>query len=224
MRLINTETLMLEEFFSSEAPPYAILSHTWGDEEVPFYEYQDNLGYEVPKAGLEKIKRFCRQAAWYGYQYAWVDTCCIDKRNSAELSEAINSMYRWYYDAGICLIYLSDVPILDDGFKQAQALQSSRWFTRGWTLQELIAPTRREFYAADWSHISSTSEKGWNLIDYVVQSTRVRKEVLLDRRQVKSICVAEKMSWAAGRNTTRPEDSAYSLLGLFNVSMPILYG
>lgn len=224
MRLINTETLLLEEFFSTEIPPYAILSHTWGGEEVSFHEYQGSFRSERSKSGLEKIKQFCRQAALYSYQYAWVDTCCIDKRNSAELSEAINSMYRWYYGAGICLIYLADVPSHGNVIERIQSLQSSRWFTRGWTLQELIAPKRREFYAADWTHISGTSDNGLNLTDQLVQITLVSKDILLDRHKVKSICVAERMSWAASRDTTRPEDSAYSLMGLFNVSMPIMYG
>jgi hypothetical protein len=221
MRLINTETLLLEEFNSTETPRYAVLSHTWGSEEVSFQEYQDQKRSRYSKAGMEKIKHFCKKAASHKYQYAWVDTCCIDKSSSAELSEAINSMYQWYHDAGVCFIYLADVISNGNNMELLRALRGSRWFKRGWTLQELIAPPKRRFYAADWTCLS---EQGSELIDNVAQITRVNKEVLLDRRRAKSLCVAQRMSWAASRDTTRPEDSAYSLMGLFGVNMPILYG
>lgn len=129
MRLLNTATLQLEEFVSAEDVEYAILSHRWEHEEVSLQQLV--TGDVHGKLGYVKIQSFCGLAAEDGYQYAWVDTCCIDKTSSAELQEAINSMYRWYEEAAVCYVYLSDVDSLED-------LNKSAWFTRGWTLQEMI--------------------------------------------------------------------------------------
>ena len=135
MHLINTENLKIEDFPPNRIPRYVILSHRWEDEEVSFQDMQTGLA--LGKAGYVKIERFCDQARSNGFQHAWIDTCCIDKTSSAELSEAINSMYRWYQNAEVCYTYLSDVhteTILEDA-----SFANSAWFTRGWTLQELIA-------------------------------------------------------------------------------------
>jgi hypothetical protein len=141
MRLINTSTGRFEEFIGRNIPKYAILSHTWEEEEVSFKDTSDPSCKS--KKGYSKIAMTCRLAAEAGLGYAWVDTCCIDKSSSAELTEAINSMFQWYGRAAICYVYFSDmVPSasLETG------LQGCRWFTRGWTLQELIAPKKIDFF------------------------------------------------------------------------------
>ncbi|KAJ0313841.1 hypothetical protein COL5a_007221 [Colletotrichum fioriniae] len=146
IRLIDTDTLQLKLFTASLAPAYAILSHTWiENEEISFHELTqisetpDHKASE--KSGYKKILATCREAKANGIEYAWVDTCCIDKTSSAELGEAINSMFRWYRDAEVCYAFLSDWPAADDGGESTDdALKDCRWFTRGWCLQELIAP------------------------------------------------------------------------------------
>jgi hypothetical protein len=142
MRLLNVKTLSLEEFIGSNTPPYAILSHTWqAGKEVTLQE----LGSDEAKSksGYGKIRRTCEQAGRDGLAYAWVDTCCINKESSAELSEAINSMFQWYKHAKVCYVYLEDVDA------NGSNLQDARWFTRGSTLQELLAPDSIFFYSKD---------------------------------------------------------------------------
>jgi len=151
MRLVNCTTLELEEFFGTNIPSYAILSHTWGDSEVSFAEYTCNQAAVSTKEGYNKIVLTCRQARLDELNYAWVDTCCIDKSSSAELSEAINSMFAWYRSSTVCYAYLSDVFKSDLG----NGLVYSRWFTRGWTLQELLAPTKMLFYDHNWVMLGS---------------------------------------------------------------------
>ena len=130
-------TLIFEQI-----PEYVILFHTWDVGEVTF---EDLSKPDVASmAGYSKIVGCCNLAVRDGYEWAWIDTCCIDKRSSAELSDAINSMYRWYWQAAICYAYLSDVSTNYNAWKQE--LEASRWFTRGWTLQELLAPAVVEFY------------------------------------------------------------------------------
>ena len=155
MRLINTLTLELSEFYDFEIPKYTILSHTWGKEEVSYQQWcWPDLPYNV---GYWKIYHFCNTCRRDGYEWAWIDTCCIDKTSSAELSEAINSMYRWYEDK-VCYAYLVDVPSSDDVNVETSAFCLSRWFTRGWTLQELIAPKTVYFYSEDWVKIRQRGE------------------------------------------------------------------
>lgn len=144
MRLIDVNTYELKEFWGSDIPPYAILSHTWADDEVSCSDMQERLGAAKQKASFNKIRGCCIEAVKHGLKWAWVDSCCIDKRSSAELSEAINSMFAWYTKSDICFVYLADV--LPGGLSTEDAnnlddeFSKSRWFTRGWTLQELIAP------------------------------------------------------------------------------------
>ncbi|KAN0094111.1 HET domain containing protein [Hyaloscypha variabilis] len=145
MRLIHSTNFELHEFIGSQIPQYAILSHTWGEEEISFQELQRNVPEVKEKKGFDKIRQCCRVAAEDGFEYAWVDTCCIDKTSSAELSEAINSMFRWYQRAEVCYAFLADVPSDEDPQKEGSAFRKSRWFTRGWTLQELIAPAHVTF-------------------------------------------------------------------------------
>lgn len=205
----------LVEFLGDNIPRYAILSHTWGadDEEVTFKNLVEGTGRT--KAGYRKIQFCQKQAANDNLDYFWVDTCCIDKSSSAELSEAINSMFRWYRNAAKCYVYLSDVSA--SGFDLL--FQKSRWFTRGWTLQELIAPTSVEFFASEGERLGDKI----SLIQEVTMITGVSVQAL--RGLPLSQCsIDERLSWAERRETKREEDKAYSLLGIFDIQMPLLYG
>jgi hypothetical protein len=160
MRLLERKPdgrLIFREFIGRAVPAYAILSHTWGKEEVGFQEVDACTGKD--KAGWRKIDFCAKQAGVDGLRYIWVDTCCIDKRNAVELSEAINSMFRWYQKATRCYVYLSDVSI-DRQHGQsnpawAVAFRESRWFTRGWTLQEMIAPMSVDFFSSEGEPLGS---------------------------------------------------------------------
>ena len=223
MRLLHTSSFELEEFLDERRPPYAILSHTWSGKEISF----DDLSYRREAAmqmeAFTKIEQCCKKAALEGYQYVWIDTCCIDKRNSTELSEAINSMFKWYRKASCCYAYLADVPedcgsdrILEGDKRFAR----SRWFTRGWTLQELLAPKRVKFLARDWSELGTKE----TLLDPIQKATGIHVQVLKNITWLKEFSIAQRMSWAARRKTTRVEDKAYCLMGLFGINMPMLYG
>jgi hypothetical protein len=214
MRLLNVNNLYVEEFLGEQIPPYAILSHTWEDDEVSFAQIHTPDALQMK--GFHKIKLTCKQAAEDGLQYAWIDTCCIDKTSSMELSEAINSMFSWYSRAKVCYAYLVDFRI-DDNHR---SLNESRWFTRGWTLQELIAPVTVKFFDSNWQPLGTKAD----LVLLISAKTGIDQETLLDPTQLPSNSIARRMSWASNRNTTRLEDQAYSLLGLFDVSMPLLYG
>lgn len=228
MRLLNTETYKILEFFDANVPKYAILSHTWGSEEVT---YQD-IVHSIEKArqskpqGFAKIEGACAIAKSEGFDYIWIDTCCIDKTSSAELSEAINSMYAWYRESAICYAYLIDVkrvehPTLEAGKRNFDEVEfgASRWFTRGWTLQELIAPSEVIFYSGDWHYLGRKSFHK----DVISSITGIDVRILAGA-DPSLIAVARKMSWASHRTTTRIEDTAYCLMGLFSISMPLIYG
>ena len=214
MRLINVRTLQLEEYFGGDIPKYAILSHTWGKEEITFEEFGTALAEQ--KQGYQKIKSTCELAATQGYYYVWVDTCCIVKTSSAELSEAINSMCAWYQESSVCYVYLVDVD--RSGF--TESFPRSRWFTRGWTLQELIAPDNVVFLDKDWNHLGTKID----MRKEVSHCAGIKEHALISLDVARSMSIAERMSWASHRSTTRVEDRAYSLLGLFDVNMPLLYG
>jgi hypothetical protein len=245
MWLLNARTISLEDFFEDEAPPYAILSHTWGKEEVSFQNIQGRGDEYISRLGYDKIARTCKQALDDGLEYAWVDTCCIDKQSSAELSEAINSMFRWYQNAEICYAYLADVPAEDDLLLEAPAFSRSRWFTRGWTLQELLAPEIVVFYASNWSWIATRNElssqielisgidenflrsRDMDLYEFPSSEAHPLRKGKANSRNVLHLwhaSIAERMSWAVSRNATRPEDIAYCLLSIFDINMPLLYG
>lgn len=216
MWLINTTTLQLESFVSCPKGQYAILSHTWEEEELDFDTFKQGQGRN--KKGFQKITYCCQQARSESLAYAWIDTCCIDKRSSTELSEAINSMYSWYAQSAICYAYLTDVSLSIP--PEANLLEQSRWFTRGWTLQELLAPSKLNFYSDDWCLIGSRTA----LSAHILSATQIDKELLIGSNKITDYSVAQRMSWAAKRITTRSEDSAYCLLGIFNVNMPLMYG
>ncbi|KAK4446180.1 heterokaryon incompatibility protein het-E-1, partial [Podospora aff. communis PSN243] len=227
MRLIHVDDFEMVTVASAEeaaAIEYAILSHTWGDEEVTYQDFishdpQDRDGSS--NKGFNKILACCAQARRDGIQLVWIDTCCIDKTNSVELSEAINSMYSWYWHSTVCYAYLEDVEPAThgDNISKSSSFRQARWFSRGWCLQELIAPSKVEFYARDWSDIGTK----WSLREKITEITGIPGEVLLTRH-LKKYSIAQKMSWAAERETTRIEDLSYCLLGIFDVNMPLLYG
>ncbi|KAM0419079.1 hypothetical protein ACHAPT_012018 [Fusarium lateritium] len=214
MRLLHVDSGEIEEFISDDIPPYAILSHTWGKQEITLADWETMEEAKVRKMrGYAKIQ-YCRdQAKKDGLKWVWVDTCCIDKTSSAELSEAINSMFRWYKNAAVCYAYLSDVDDL------TQSMPKSRWFTRGWTLQELLAPDLLVFYSAEWQHLGTKSQ----LSRLLVSITLIEEEYLLGK-DPQLASVAKRMSWASRRNTLRVEDMAYCLLGIFDINVPLIYG
>jgi len=218
MRLINIKSMVLEEFFGHKIPPYAILSHCWGVEELSFQDIHKSD--RQSKRGFAKIDFACRQANFDGFRHAWIDTCCIDKSSSVELSEAINSMYSWYAKAAACYVYLEDVTSSNSPDETFGQLEKSRWFTRGWTLQELLAPQDVNFYDKHW-RIVGTKKSICQLLSKI---THIPQLVLQDRSHLKSVGAAQRMSWAANGQTTRLEDIAYCLLGLFDVNIPLLYG
>ncbi|KAH6882029.1 heterokaryon incompatibility protein-domain-containing protein [Alternaria rosae] len=230
MRLINCITYELEEFIGNNTPKYAILSHTWGHEEVLFSDLPLRQPSTTAKSGYQKIQFTCGQAIRDGLAYAWVDTCCIDKTSSAELSEAINSMFYWYSNSTNCYAFLEDV--LADEFERD--LPESRWFTRGWTLQELIAPTKVFFYDKSWMQFGDRHTLSQTIFDITRIDLAVLRYGLVNRRHgymasdkaisLDTLCIARKMSWASSRITSRPEDVAYCLLGIFDINMPLLYG
>ena len=214
----------LVERFKEQVPPYAILSHTWGsnEDEVTFADLRSEQAKSIP--GYSKLVFCSKRATSDRLEFFWVDTCCIDKSSSAELTEAINSMYKWYRQAEKCYVLLSDVeidvPVADISEEQwVQIFDSSRWFQRGWTLQEMLAPKVVEFY----------SRTGRLLGDKVtlLQALHVRTRIpvlALQSGSMEKFSIDDRISWIRERQTKREEDIAYSLLGLCGVYMPLIYG
>jgi hypothetical protein len=241
MWLLNVSNLELRLFLDSAVPKYAILSHTWGQQEVTFTDLYESSTRAVTRQmqGFDKIHSCCLQAAKDGYEWVWIDSCCIDKRSSAELSEAIISMFKYYQQSACCYVYLADLSLdkklaedIEDG---EDIFQRCRWFKRGWTLQELIAPLRIKFFARDWTCIglktttdklSAEFESSFfvKFCRQISRTTRIPEGVLTLKTDPREVSVASRMSWAACRETTREEDRAYCLMGLFDVYIPILYG
>jgi hypothetical protein len=213
LKISDSGALSLVERPPDSLPPYAILSHTWGatHEEVNFQDFLSGVGDE--KVGYRKLVKCGKQAALDGFEYFWSDTCCIDKTSSAELSEAINSMYSRYQAADVCYAYLADVNSVDK-------ISTSRWFTRGWTLQELLAPSKVVFFDGDWNQLGTSFE----LQEEVSACTRIPTSMLSREKRLETFSIAQRMSWAAERRTTRIEDMAYCLMGIFDINMPLIYG
>ncbi|KAK0730907.1 heterokaryon incompatibility protein-domain-containing protein [Lasiosphaeris hirsuta] len=226
MRLLNVHSGAIKLIMADkDIPPYAVLSHRWGsdDDEVSYEDWQtppESFTTVSSKPGYRKIYYCRKQAIADGIDWIWVDTCCIDNKSSAELSEAINSMFRWYQNAKVCYAYLSDVPTSNNHFQAAEGCQS-RWFSRGWTLQELIAPKDVIFYSSSWERIGAKSDP--NLRDLLSHITAVEPKYLCGA-DLDEVSVAKRMSWAAKRTTSRTEDMAYCLMGIFDINMPLLYG
>ena len=234
MWLLSTHRAELHYFPSPELVPggYAIFSHTWGDNEQTFQETQA-LYQQCKKSSKnprelssEKVRESCILAEHHGYRWIWNDTCCIDKTSSTELSEAINSMFRWYSLAEVCFAYIEGVDNPDPGQRvqvleaPKSAFRKARWHTRGWTLQELIAPSLLIFVSGDWKIIGNKVE----LALLLEEITGVPSQVLTREVHYSVPSIAERMSWASTRSTMRVEDEAYCLMGLFNVYMPTIYG
>lgn len=218
MRLLDVQTYELHTFYGDKIPRYAILSHTWlrDDKEVTFTHLQSRTSTawsHLP--GARKIRLTCRQAAQDGCSWAWIDTCCIDKTNSSELSEAINSMFVWYKQAEVCYAYLTDIDR-----SRCDDFLNSRWWTRAWTLQEFISPTSVLFFDRNWQPIGTKVDTARR----IAAKWNIDVETLLDPDSIYTKSVAQRMSWAANREATRAEDLAYSLLGIFQINMPMQYG
>jgi hypothetical protein len=221
MRLLSSNpdgSFTLNLFIGNNIPRYAILSHTWEADhnEVTFQDLMNAQGSS--KRGYRKI-RFCsEQAKKDGLQYFWVDSCCIDKTSSAELQTAINSMFRWYQDAAKCYVYLSDVSVRASNVLWEPAFEKSRWFTRGWTLQELLAPRSVEFFSQDGKRLGNKD----SLQQQIHEVTGIAAKAL--QGDLSQFSNDERRMWAAERETTIEEDQVYCLLGIFNVYMPLIYG
>jgi hypothetical protein len=229
MRLLHHDEhgkLGIVSFYDRAIPPYAILSHTWGAdaEEVTLVDIENGDG--AAKQGYEKIRCCRQQARRDGLQYFWVDTCCIDKTDKAELSHAIRSMFRWYQNATRCYVYLSDVSTrkrkVDDmlgEFTWEPAFRASRWFTRGWTLQELLAPSIVEFFSQEWERLGNKV----SLKSLISKITSISHQAL-DGAPLCQFSVDERLRWKGERETKRDEDGWYSLSGVFDVDIAPVYG
>ncbi|KAJ4315361.1 hypothetical protein N0V94_005988 [Neodidymelliopsis sp. IMI 364377] len=230
MRLLKctgTDTFEFTQNYGleDELPPYAILSHTWvANEEVTYDEVLEGRNKE--KTGYEKIRRCGVQARLDHLDHFWVDTCCIDKSNKAELGLAIASMFRWYQNAARCYAYLSDVSVEDCAVSSeiydatsATAFKRSSWFTRGWTLQELLAPTTVEFFSKDWRKLGDRK----SLQRFITDATRIPSAALCNA-SLSNFGVEERFSWREYRKTTVEEDQAYCMMGIFGVSISPIYG
>ena len=218
MRLLRADRIQLRSFEENAVPQYSILSHTWGTDEVSFQDIQGP--HAASRAGYAKIRYACQDALQRGLEYVWVDTCCIDKTSSAELSEAINSMFRWYRNAKVCYAYLADVPAGDDVNLPQSNFARSRWFSRGWTLQELLAPSELYFFSSNGRLLGTKHDLSKPISDI----TGIGEKFLTGEARLSQASIARRMSWASRRETTRTEDIAYCLLGIFGISMPLLYG
>ncbi|RFU81844.1 ankyrin repeat-containing domain [Trichoderma arundinaceum] len=210
MRLLKTDKYEIQEFDQDRIPQYAILSHRWGREELTL---QDVEGGVTTKEGFKKVQQCCVRAKADGFDYVWIDTCCINKTSSAELSEAINSMYLWYHQSDRCYAYMADVP-------SKCTIEESEWFTRGWTLQELIAPSEIYFVDDHWNDLGTKK----TLQQVISNCTGIPVGILSGDDDLETASIAQRMSWAANRKTQRLEDRAYSLIGIFGINMPMLYG
>ncbi|KAK4162966.1 putative vegetative incompatibility protein [Cladorrhinum sp. PSN259] len=223
----TTVPIKTEEYFEDYRPPYAILSHSWGskNDELTLQELLNPLPDTHEKVGFQKVLKTCELALSHDklnkLEYSWVDTCCIDKTSSSELAEAISSMYAWYAEAEVCYVYLSDLaPIPAGGSLTVETLGRCRWFYRGWTLQELIAPQKVIFFDQKWNELGDKKE----LSGIISKITGVPVAMLNHSAELSDYSVARRMSWASKRKTTRIEDTAYCLLGIFGVNMSFIYG
>ncbi|KJA13865.1 hypothetical protein HYPSUDRAFT_484250 [Hypholoma sublateritium FD-334 SS-4] len=218
----------LEDPYEHPFANYAILSHTWlPSGEVTYSEWKTHTALlDTQSPGYNKLAKFCEEAARRGLRLGWMDTVCINKESSSELDESIRSMFKWYRGAEVCIAFLAETTSRDD-------MENDKWFTRGWTLQELIAPRYIKFFSKNWealsdspTYISRLSDKLKNspLMSQICNATGLVKEEVFDSTFFINVPIWRKMQWAANRKVTREEDTAYSLMGLFDVSMPTGYG
>lgn len=223
------DKVALTEDLDNNLPPYAILSHTWGadGDEVTF----DDLTLQSyhSKPGYSKI-RFCsNQAKKDNLENFWVDTCCINKKDQNEFSKSINSMFRWYRNAERCYVYLSDVSHYPDnnhrnGDSEPKRswkpdFRKSRWFTRGWTLQELIAPPSVEFFSREGERLGNKET-----LEQLIAEITGLPITALRGTPLSRFTLDERIKWSAKRNTKNAEDKVYCLFGIFNIYLPVFYG
>ncbi|OAX37463.1 hypothetical protein K503DRAFT_771461 [Rhizopogon vinicolor AM-OR11-026] len=202
----------------SNTVKYAILSHRWLDEGEPTYEGMKSGIAAGP--GYEKLKKFCEKALTYGVEFAWSDTCCIDKSSSTELDESIRSMFRWYENSEICIIHLAQSETIED-------IMDDEWMKRGWTLQELLAPRKIKLFSSHWLPMTDDRNDKSHEETKMMKTLERATGIPLDDISIYfsgSFGVDRRMAWAARRKTTRVEDVAYSLMGIFDVSLQIAYG
>ncbi|KAG1718549.1 heterokaryon incompatibility protein-domain-containing protein, partial [Suillus lakei] len=201
----------------SDLVKYAILSHRWLNEGEPTYEGM-NAG-TAAGPGREKLDAFCQRACECGMEFAWSDTCCIDKSSSTELDESIRSMFRWYENSTICIVHLAQSETIWD-------IKRDEWIRRGWTLQELLAPHKIKFFNARWMPMTDDEndkapgtelDGSDDILRVLEEATNIPCDVLTSDLGKYPMRVDERMTWAAGRETTRVEGRAYSLMGIFNV-------
>ncbi|KIJ69730.1 hypothetical protein HYDPIDRAFT_104348 [Hydnomerulius pinastri MD-312] len=210
----------LKEFVKTKVR-YAILSHRWLDSGEPTYrDIKDSTALSGP--AYEKLMKFIEKANEYGCEFVWSDTCCIDKTSSSELDESIRSMFRWYKESYICIAYLRDTSKLEE-------LGNDEWFSRGWTLQELLAPKQIKFYKTDWTpltnEINDKVDQRDSLMVTISKITRISiADLCFFTPGMWGYSLRERLSWASHRKTTRIEDMAYSLIGIFDVSLTVAYG
>ncbi|KAK8017363.1 hypothetical protein PG993_013689 [Apiospora rasikravindrae] len=230
IRVIDTSTFELHQERHSiiRDARYAILSHRWQDEEVTLPQLPSHArvlrsshGPMPDQPHLEKIRGACQEARNQGYKWLWIDSCCIDKSSSEETKESLNSRFKWYHDASMCITYLADVQHdltrtdIEDAIFNTPQCQPSEWFSRGWTLQELLASNQLGFYDKHWTRIGTRADSAAVL----GRITGIGVTYLTEAEDFQKASVAQIMSWMAGRSTTKEEDLAYSMLGIFEVTM-----
>ena len=234
MRLLHTTNFTFKEFNEDNLEPYAILSHTWSqNEHQPELTYQPFVAgdYSVDSYGWQKVEDCCRIARARGFKWVWIDSISIDKSSSAELTETINSMYQWYERSTECYVFLDDVDCTQCNHPHSngrattkfECFRNSRWFYRGWTLQELLAPPFVMFFDTS-RRLDRNLGTRTTMAEWISGATGINIEYLTGSSVISQASVAQRMSWASGRKTTRVEDIAYSLLGIFDVNMALLYG
>lgn len=190
---------------------------------------ENGIGEDKP--GYRKLRRSAKWARADDLDYVWIDTCCIDKTKSQVLLEAINAMFSWYQQSAICYVYLSDFQAPSDAmeasFSEGEGIEtfhaghfaSSRWFRRGWTLQELLAPRAIRFFNGRGEYIGHKAK----LSESICVATGIDMRALCGF-PLSEFSFDERLEWANNRTTKRPEDKAYSLLGIFDVRMRLDYG
>ncbi|KAG1743034.1 hypothetical protein EDB19DRAFT_581610 [Suillus lakei] len=201
-----------------------LLSHRWEETEALLHDIQDKVVYELNElGGIVKLQSFCKIARDAGYCWAWMDTCCIDKNSNTELQESINSMFVWYRHSALTIVYLCDVP----PSSQSGALASSAWNERGWTFQEFVAPKVVIFNQHDWSlyfnDCSPNHKESPTIMKELEDAMGIDRQALVCFRPGMRNA-REKMHWASMRITTVQEDVAYSLFGIFGITLPVIYG
>ncbi|KAI0869252.1 HET-domain-containing protein [Hypoxylon argillaceum] len=232
MFLLNTATFELrygDQANFKQGEGYAILSHRWVGDEINFQQLHDVVAElrsgRTPSSTIQidKIRGACKAARDLNFKWLWIDSCCIDKTNAVDLDETIRSMFKWYGGSKVCITYLSDVESTGGRgpsvFNSNERKGPSLWFTRGWTLQELLAPSNMRIYNKNWDYIGTKIDHA----EALSQITGIDAEYLTGKKSFRAACVATKMSWMAGRTTTRVEDIAYSMLGIFDVHMNTRY-